>query len=624
MKNLYITLGFMLAASAVSAQNKDTAAADKLYARYEYVDAAKEYLKINDKDPYIYKQLADSYYNMFNSKEAVKWYAEATKTQQDAETYYKYAQMLKAEGRYDDANAQMARFAALAPSDQRAVIYKQDPNYLPKLRNQAKLFDEKVLDINDKKYGSFGAVLANDNTLYFASARNTARKEDGVKDEPFLDLYQSTYNANGTFSEPTPVSDINSKWHDGPAAISADGNTMYFASESFKEKKQFERDKEHNLKLGQVYLYKAVKTGGKWGDIQELPINGKTFSSSNPAISKDGKWLYFASDREGSLGGSMDIWKVEVKEGNTYGEPQNLGNKVNTEGRESFPYLTDDDKLYFSSDGRKGFGALDVFVIDLKKGTDAMNVGLPVNSGDDDFAFTFSNSKKTGFFSSNRDGFDKIYQATPVCGVEAIVLVRDAKTGAAIATAKVAIVDEKGNVIETRTATSDGKVTYNIDCDRAYTVQASAEGYVNNTFPVARTPGGELTVNANLDPIEVIVKPTTVELNDIFFEYDKSNITKEAAFELDKLVEAMKARPELVIMVKSHTDNRGSDQYNMSLSNRRAKSTVQYVISKGIAKGRISGQGYGESEPKVACGENCTEEQHAQNRRSEFLIVKGN
>jgi outer membrane protein OmpA-like peptidoglycan-associated protein/tetratricopeptide (TPR) repeat protein len=621
MKNLYITLSFMLAASAVMAQNGDTEKADKLFARYEYVDAAKAYLDIKNKDAYVNKQLAETYYNMFNSKEAVSWFAKATETQQDAETYYKYAQMLKAEGKYEEANKQMAKFAALAPADQRAVTFKQDPNYLPKLRNQTKLYDEKLLDINDAKYSSFGPVLTDDNTFYFTSARNKARKTYGVKEEPFLDLYQATYNANGTFSEPVPVSDINTKWHDGPAAVTADGNTMYFASESFKERKQFERDKEKNLKLGQVYLFKATKEKGKWGNVEALPFNDKKWSSGNPAISKDGKTLYFASDREGGLG-STDIWKVEVKGNNSYGEPVNLGPKVNTEGRESFPYITDSNKLFFSSDGRKGFGALDVFMIDLAKGSEAMNVGAPINTGKDDFAFSFNESKKAGFFSSNRDGVDKLYSATPLCAVEAIVFVKDITTGKPLVAAKVAILDDKGNVIESKTSGKDGKIDYTVDCDRAYTVQASAEGYENGTFPIVKTSGGVVNVDAGLNPIAKIIKDDAVVLNDIFFEFDKSNITKEAAFELDKLVEAMKAKPELVIMAKSHTDSRGSDQYNMSLSNRRAKSTVQYVISKGIAKERISGQGYGESEPKVACGEGCTDEQHAQNRRSEFLIVK--
>jgi outer membrane protein OmpA-like peptidoglycan-associated protein/tetratricopeptide (TPR) repeat protein len=609
MKNLYITLSFMLAMS-MAAQNKDTETADKHFARMEYVEAAQEYQKLPG-DPYVYKQLAESYYNVFNTKEAAKWYAKAIETPQDAETYYRYAQMLKAEGRYEEANKQMQTFASMMPNDQRAIEFKKDPNYLPKLRNQAKLFDEKLLDINDDKYGSFGAVLTDDNTVYFTSARNTARKTYGWNEQPYLDIYQSTYNENGTFSEPVPVSDLNTKWHDGPVAVTADGSTMYFASESFQEKKQFERDRDNNLKLGQVFLYRSKKQDGKWSEPEMLPFNDKRWSTGNPSISRDGKTLYFASDREGTMGGN-DIWKVEVMADNQYGEPVNLGPKVNTEGRESFPYITDDNKLYFASESRKGFGGLDIFVIDLAKGTDAMNVGAPVNTPQDDFAFTFHNQKNIGLFSSNRSGVDKLYSATPVCGVEAIVMVRDSKTGQPIAASRVAILDDRNNVIETREAGADGRVSYAIDCDRAYSIQASMEGYVTGTFPINKTKGGEVNIAANLDPIEVIVQDTVVVLNDIYFEFNKSNITREGAAELDKLVEAMRANPEMVIMAKAHTDNRGSDQYNMNLSNRRAKATVQYVMSKGIAKERISGQGYGESQPKVNCGTECTEEQHAQ------------
>lgn len=620
MKKLYITLGLALATMAMTAQTKETEKADKLYARLDYIDAAKEYQKL-EPSPYIYKQIAESYYNIFNSKEAIGWYAKATATQQEAEIYYHYAQMLKAEGKYEEANAQMKKFASMAPQDQRAIIFNQDPNYLPKLKSQTKLFDEKVLDINDEKYGSFGGVLANDNNFYFASSRNTGRKKYGTDEQPYLDIYTSTYNANGTFSEPTPLSDLNTKWHDGPVAISADGNTMYFNSESFNERKQFERDKEMNLKLGQVFLYKSVKEGDKWGEPKLLPFNSKEWSTQNPSISKDGKTLYFSSDRTGTLGG-QDIWKVEVKGGDSYGEPVNLGPKVNTEGKESFPYITDDNKLYFSTDRPGGLGGLDVFVIDFNKGTEAKNVGAPVNTAKDDFAFSFNTTKNIGFFSSNRSGIDKLYLATPVCGVEAAIVARDAKTGKVLPGARVAILDERNNVIETRTAGADGKVDYSIDCNKAYTIQATAEGYVTNTFPIAKTNGGTVNVNADLQPIETIITEKEVVLNNIYFEFNKSNVTKEAALELDKAVEAMKANPTMVIMVKAHTDNRGSDKYNMTLSNARAKSTVQYIISRGIDKSRISGEGYGESQPKVDCKENCTEEQHAQNRRSEFLIVK--
>lgn len=621
MKKTYITLSFVFAGLVASAQNKDTQAADKLYNRYEYIDAAEEYLKLvsaNKADNYVYRQLADSYYNVFNTAEAAKWYAKATEEKQDAEVYYRYAQMLKADGKYDQANKQMEKFAAMAPNDQRAIAFKREPNYIPRLKNQMKLFDSKTMDINSDK-SDFAAVLTNDNTLYFASARNTAKKTYGYNDEPYLDLYYATRNADGTYSKPMEVNGVNTKFHDGPATLSADGNTMYFSSETFKDG-QFDKDKSKKLKYGKVGLFKATKEGDKWTNIKALPFNNKDYNVGNPSLSKDGKTLYFSSDMPGGIGGS-DIWKVAVNGDNDYGTPENLGNKINTEGRENFPFITDENKLYFSSEGRQGFGGLDVYVVDLNAGMEVKNVGMPVNSEKDDFAFSFNTVNKVGFFSSNRGGQDDIYAAIPVCGLQINATAKNAKTGELLSGASVAILDEKNNVIETKYTTADGFVGYAVDCDKPYTLQVSKEGFVSKTIPVSKKDGGDLPIIAELDPIDVIVTETEVILNDIFFEYNKSNITKEGAFELDKLVQVMKNSPEMVIMVKSHTDSRGTDKFNMNLSERRAKATVQYVISKGIAKDRISGKGYGESEPKVTC-DKCSEEEHAKNRRSEFMIVK--
>lgn len=624
MKRLYIIFSLALGSFALTAQNKDTERADKLFNRFEYLDAAAEYQRLVEdgkQDPYVYRQLAESHYNVFNSKEAVRWYAKATETDQDAETYYRYAQMLKAEGQYEAANAQMRKFAAKAPGDERAAIFLKDPDYLPRLRSQAKLFDAKPMELNSEK-ADFGAVLSGDDILYFASARNGAKRTYGWNEEPYLDLYQSVRNPDGTYAQPTPVSGVNSRWHDGPAGLSADGNTMYFSSESFLEK-QYEKEKVNRdrLKKSQVYLFRATRNGGSWEKVTPLPFNGKDFSTGNASLSKDGKTLYFASNRPGSVGGT-DIWKVSVGDDGTYGEPQNLGRGINTEGEENFPYITEGNRLYFASQGRKGFGGYDVFVSDMGGTGEARNLGAPVNTNKDDFAFTYSDAKKVGFFSSNRDGNDNIYLATPVCSVELIAMVRDAKTGAPLADAKVSILDERRNVIESRQSDAGGQVAYTVDCGKAFTIQASREGYEGGTFPVKPSQGGRVEVPADLQPIETIVGPEAVTLNEIYFEYDRSNVTREGAFELDKLVQAMGKYPDMVIMVKSHTDSRGSDPYNMSLSERRAKATVQYILSKGIKRERISGKGYGESEPKVACTE-CTEQQHAQNRRSEFVIVKG-
>ena len=621
MKNIYITLSFVIASSLLSAQNKETKTADKLYKKFEYVDAAAAYQKVIDNgqaDAYVYKQMADSYYNVFNSKEPAKAYAQAIAAEkQDAETYYRYAQMLKASGQVEQANKQMQQFASMKPNDDRAKAFKENPNYLPKLKEQAKMYDIKQSDISSDK-SDFGAVLTNENEVYFASARNEARKNYGWSEEPYLDLYKAIYNTNGTISEATLVEAVNTKWHDGPATISADGNTMYYASESYNDN-LYEKDKVNKLKYSQVNLYKATKVDGKWTNVKPLPFNSKEYSTSNPSLSKDGKTLYFSSNMPGSKGGN-DIWKVSVN-GDEYGTPQNAGDKINTEGNESFPYITDENVLFFSSEGRQGFGGLDVYQIDLNKNTEAKNVGAPVNSEKDDFAFTYNANKKVGFFSSNRSGVDNIYKADPVCGVLVVSNVKNSKTGNMLADAKVVLLDKANNVVSTKMTDANGNANFDVNCDEPYSLQISKEGFDPSTFDVNKTNGGEVMAYITLDPIKPIITETEVILQPIYFEFNQSNITESGAEELDKLVEVMNEYKDMVIFAKSHTDNRGSDKYNLNLSERRAKSTVQYIISKGIDKERITGQGFGESEPKVVC-EECSEEEHAQNRRSEFLIVK--
>ena len=621
MRNLYIALSFAAISSSICAQNNDTKAADKLFNRFEYVKAAAEYQKLVDNgkaDGYVYKQLADLYFNMFNTAEATKWYALAVETDQDAETYYRYAQMLKANGKYEDANKQMAKFASLAPNDQRAKTFKENPNYVPKILGKRVEYTVDNTTLSSDK-SEFGAVL-HSNDVYFTSARNGARKNYGWTDEPFLDVYKSVRADNGTLAEPTLVAEVNTKFHDGPVTLSADGNTMYFSSDSFREK-SFEKDKSNHLKLGRNNLFIATKSGETWGNIKSLPFNSKEYSTSNPSLSRDGKTLYFSSNMPGSIGG-VDIWKVAVNADGTFGTPENLGANVNTEGNESFPFIADDNTtLYFASSGKQGLGGYDVYMIDLAKGTAAENMGKPINTEKDDFAFTFNKDKNTGFLSSNRSGNDDILSVTPICGVDVMVVVTNAKTGEILANAKVAILDDKNNVIATEMSNDKGEVSYRVECDKTYTIQASKDGFEGNAFPVGKSKGPKANVKAPLNPIEVIITETEVILNPIFFEFDKSNITQQGAFELDKLVQVMVNNPNMVILAKSHTDRRGGDKYNMILSERRAQATVQYIISKGIDASRISGKGMGETEPKVAC-DKCTQEEHAQNRRSEFLIVK--
>lgn len=620
MKNIYILASALFLSTGLMAQNKDTKEADKLFDRLEYVDAAKAYSKLVEKgkaDGYVYKQLGDSYFNIFNTKEAATWYAKAVETSQDAETHFRYAQMLKAEGNLKGAEAQMEQFAKMQPNDARAKAFKNNPNYLTVLKSQSKQYDAKKSDVSSDK-ADFGAVLTNNNEVFFTSARNTARKASGMDDQPYLDLYKATRNADGTLSQATEVAELNTKWHDGPATITSDGSTIYYGSESFNES-EFKKNKEKKLKFGQIYLYKATKDGDKWSNSKPLSINSVDYSVRNPSISKDGKTLYFSSDMPGGFGGE-DIWKVSV-DGETYGTPVNLGPNVNTEANESFPSIQDDNILFFSSNGRQGFGGYDVFKQNTNTNEKATNVGEPVNSPKDDFAFSYNLQKNVGYFSSNREGNDDIYQANAVCGVDATIVVKDSETGKLLSGANVTFLNNKGVEKGNQVSNDMGETKFGVECDQVASFNATRTGYENGSVSMEKSQNGPKSIVLNMTPIKPIITEREVILQPIFFEYNKSNITAQGAEELDKLVKVMNEYPNMVIDAKSHTDNRGADSYNLKLSDRRAKSTVQYIVSKGIAKNRITGSGMGETQPKVPCTD-CTEEEHAQNRRSEFLIIK--
>ena len=602
-------------------QNKTTEKADNLFESYQYIGAIDEYLKLaasKNANQYIYTQLAESYYNVFNTTEASKWYAKATQEKATAETYYHYAETLKVQGRYQEANKQMDTFTSLSPNDSRAKEHKANPNYIPSLANKSKMFDISQTNISTEGQSDFGAVLTNDNTLYFVSTRNSSKKTDKWINQPYLDIFKAIRNADGSFSKATSVSDLNTAYHDGPVTVSSDGNTMYFARDGHSEG-QFENSKSTKTKLGQQGLYKATKKDGKWSQIEALSFNSTSYSVSHPSLSKDGKTLFFASNMPNGYGES-DIWKVTIEE-TGYGKPQNLGAKINTPGKENFPFITDDNTLYFASSGKQGFGGLDVFKINLNTTEEPINVGKPVNSEKDDFSLTFNSTANVGYFASNRNGLDAIYTATPVCFAQAIAIVTNKQTNAILTNASVAILDAKGNTIEIKQTDLEGKVSYDIECQTEYNFNVKAQNFEAASFPIPKTKSGQVIIQAQLVPSEIVITETEVILKNVYFDFDKSNITVLGANELDKLVKVMKENPTMVIFVKSHTDTKGKSSYNLKLSEQRAQATVQYLLSKGITKERISGKGYGNSEPIVNCS-SCTEEEHSQNRRSEFKIVK--
>ena len=632
MKKIKIIITLTILTSfSLTAQNKDTKAADKHFSQLEFVEAAKGYEKLVEKgkaDAYVYGQLAESYYNVFDSKNAERYYYQALENNPapDSDMVYKYAQMLKANGKYDLSNQWMAKFAKMRPSDHRAMAFNENPNYIPQILERGKKFRVENLDINSE-FSDFGGTLK-DGKLYITSARNTTGKSYGWNGEPYLDIYVTSKNDEGGYALPELLKGkINTDYHEGLVSFSPDGKTVYFSRESFFEK-EYKKDSITKDKLGSIKMFKATSLGEKWDNVEALNIT-KDYSAKNPSVSKDGKTLYFASNMPGGYG-LFDIYKAPINEDGTIGEPVNLGQKVNTEGQEMFPFIGDDGTLYFSSNGHLGLGGLDVFFTKEIDGTMTAirNVGLPINSNYDDFAFRIDDATGEGFVSSNRPGgkgSDDIYRIMklqPLCDVLLTATVVDDRTGNPVNGAMVSLYDNQGNKVLSKTTNAQGIVEFIVECDKDTELEVVMDGFESKKVTVKGTQDTETNVKISLDPIDKIIAADRIELNPIYFDFDKSNITSQAAFELDKLVQVMTKYPEMVINVTAHTDNRGSEGYNMSLSDRRAKTTVQYVISKGIDKSRISGAGKGESEPKVDCGNNCTEEQFQMNRRSEFIIVK--
>ena len=622
----------LLSSAILTAQSNETKRADKHFNKYEFVEAATDYLKLvtdGKADTYVYSQLAESYFNVFNTVEAEKWYAKALETSSEPEMVYNYSQMLKANGKYEESNTQLDLFASMRPADHRATAFRENPNYLPKILEKGKRFNVQNLAINSE-VSDFGGTLKN-GKLYITSARNSNRKTYGWNEEPFLDIYTAYVNDDGEFQTPSIIEqNINTKYHEGTVSFSPDGNTMYFSRESFYEK-VYQRDSITKYKISVLNLYKSINQEGQWSEAEALSLNGDSYSVKNPSVSADGKTLYFASDKTGGYG-NFDIYSAPIDENGSVGDATNLGQKLNTEGQEMFPFISANNTLYFSSNGHLGLGGLDVFfakIVDGKVGP-IRNIGIPVNGNADDFAFSINEETEEGFVSSNREGgvgSDDIYsikKIQPICDVLVSVTVKDRKTGLILVGAAVSIQDADGNIFGTKTSNTEGVVEYIIECNIDTKLVGSKIDYESGFTLVAGTSEEEVSADLLLTPIDEIILANKVILNPIYFDFDKSNINAQAAFELDKLVQLMNKYKSIVLSAESHTDSRGSASYNLSLSERRAMTTAQYVISKGIDASRITGEGKGETMPSVECGGRCTEEEHQLNRRSEFLILAGN
>lgn len=637
MKNkiILLTIFSLLSFSTFKAQDKGiSASAEKKYDKLSYVETTKELLKLvedGNRTPEVLKKLANAYYFNVKMEDASKWYGELFALKDivvEYEYYYRYAMALKAIGDYEKANEFMQKFAVLKPEDSRAILFKQSPNYLETIEELSGDFELENLDFNSR-FSDFGTSFYK-NGIVFASSRGDGKLYKW-NEQPFLDLYY----IEGEEGKPEKLSEeINTKFHESSTSFTQDGNTMYFTRNNyFKGKVRKSDEKVNGLKI-----YKAQLVDGKWTNIESMPFNNDDYNVAHPALSTDEKRLYFASDMPGTYGKS-DLFYVDINEDGTYGDPVNLGETINTEGRENFPFISNNGTLYFSSDGHQGLGGLDVFKSNLDAAkVSVTNLGKPINSSRDDFEFIIDENTNQGYLTSNRyngKGDDDIYKFTrEYCTRFISGTTVDKRTNAIIPYASVVILNEKGIEVQNLTSDQNGAFSYEGSCKKqTYKVIASKDEFIQSeeTFKIDPSKEEDVVLKLNLKQTKNQPLPvgkdlfTELKLNPIYFDFDKSNIRPDAEVELQKVIDYLNKYPSVNIDVQSHTDSRASDDYNLSLSQRRNESTINWIIQKGnIDPNRLTGKGYGETQLVNRCTNNvkCSEEEHQQNRRSIFIVTK--
>lgn len=623
-----------------------TKVADNFFRDFSYEKAAELYqeaLKKEDSTEYILKRIGDSYFNISKVEKAEFWYRKAIEKYPsiDSEYIYKYVQTLRSQKKYDLANDYLRNFKLKNNKDRRIkdIDLFNIENY-NQLTNTEKVYVTiENLPLNTS-YSDFGGY-EHHNTLYYYSTwvkDSIVDEKDlyGWNNEPFLNIFEAETKIGQkakTYGEPTKLnSSVNTvDDHEGLVTITNDGQTMYFTRNnvSKKDKRKYSKEGTSNLKI-----YKSTLSDNKWTNVTELPFNNDAFSSGAPALSPDNKTLYFVSDMDGGFG-QTDLYKVTIKQDGTFGTPTNLGAEINTEGNEKFPFVAKDSTLYFSSDANLNLGLLDIFETNLLKikkndSTEVFikNLGAPFNSPFDDFCYFADSDTQTGYFSSNREGgkggddiyaFGKYQCKQIVSGIAYNKLSEEP-----LAKVNVSLLDINGKVIETYFTDKDGKYEFKaIGCDKTYTILAERVIYRpdKKEFVTSPADGETTTIDLHLDPLII---DNEIVINPIYFNYDKSFIRPDAAYELENVVAVLREHPKMIIKIESHTDSRGRDAYNLKLSDRRAKSTRDYLYSRGIENSRIqSAVGYGETQILNQCINDvkCTYKEHEENRRSKFIIT---
>lgn len=641
LKHQFYTILFAFLAFHSNAQIEGVSIVNNKYDSNSFIDEISIYEQVAKKgykDETMFRKLGNSYYFNDELQIASKWYSElyAMNQSQEAEFYYRYAQSLKSTSENNKSEKMMEIFNKKSGNFQRSKSINIEVNPQEEIKANSGRYNIIDAGINSE-FSDYGSAYYINNNIVFATSRDKEEslgKKNKSSNQLITSLYQSEVKLDGSLASPIKFDkEINSKFNIATPIFTKDGLTMYFTGNNYINGKVNKKDDKEIL----LKLYKASFLEGKWGNIVELPFNGNNYSTAHPALSQDNKTLYFASNMSGTLGQS-DLYKVEINDLGGYSIPVNLGNSINTEGRESFPFISEKNELYFASDSIPGLGGLDVFVTKIfKDGTfdKVKNVGSPVNGADDDFSFIINTKTKNGFFSSNRlggNGSDDIYKLIETrsitCEKQVSGSIIDLDTKGVITDVKMKLFDENFKLIQEKNTEANGQYSFDVMCGKVYYIRAENENYETKEAKVVINSSIDnvkfsLMLNKRIHPLDVgsdLAKILNIPV--IYFATNKSDIREEAVFELEKIAAILNQYPNMKIDVLSYTDSRQSAKSNLFLSEKRAKATINWFEKNGIDKKRLKGKGFGETKLVNNCSDGvyCSEEEHMKNRRSEFII----
>lgn len=633
---LFIGLGFNVDAAD---KPRREIQGDKYFFVYSFEKAIESYAGAKNLTVEGQRRLAESYKNLNRNEEAELAYATLTEGTEGVvpEDYYDYAMVLKANAKHDQSAIWMEKLYAAKPTDLRAQDFMANKDKLPELLKGNGIFTATVLDMNTSAK-DFAPAYYKDKIVFTSSGTQPKIRKDNWTGLPFLNMYVADV-ADGQLSGIQLFNrDMKGKMNEGAATFSTDGNSMAFTSNNY--------DLERKDRVINLQIFFSTFADEKWSEQEPFALNNNTYSVGHPCFANNGNTMYFVSDMPGGFGGA-DIYRVE-KSGTTWGTAVNLGNGINTEGDEMFPFLEEEKGvLLFSSNGRFGLGGLDLF--QAKKngnGFDvANNLGAPLNTAHDDFALIMNDKTKKGYFSSNRptgSGEDDLYALTYTNLVSDKYLVGTAKdeAGKPIPGTAIVLLDDRGLTLESVTTKADGAYRFTVKADKTFKLTGKKVEYLDaeeltNTFVKKDTVRTDLILKQVSKPAVVEDAPIAVgedlgkrlNLKSIYFDFDKWNIRPDAVPDLDKIVKVMYDNPNMIIEVKAYTDCRGTSAYNQALSKKRAAVTEWYLKTRIAGESRVKGKGFGETNLTNDCAcegtvvSDCTDGEFQLDRRSEFIVV---